>query len=134
MNDINFKQRCAIRFWFRLGQSATKTFAKLQQACGDSVLLKVQLFSGFKAFLDKRDPMKDKYHSVSSSTAGLDENVDKIRDLVRLDSRLPVKMIENIQMVVTDQLKAISVSEFQHCYEQWKKRLQRCVASQRELL
>uniref|UniRef100_T1HG19 Uncharacterized protein n=1 Tax=Rhodnius prolixus TaxID=13249 RepID=T1HG19_RHOPR len=33
-------------------------------------------------------------------------------------------------MAVTDQLKAIPVSEFEHCYEEWKKRLQRCVASE----
>ncbi|GFT35545.1 hypothetical protein TNCV_2054651, partial [Trichonephila clavipes] len=32
-------------------------------------------------------------------------------------------------MAVTDQLKAIPISEFQQCYEEWKKRLQRCVAS-----
>uniref|UniRef100_T1HLH0 Uncharacterized protein n=1 Tax=Rhodnius prolixus TaxID=13249 RepID=T1HLH0_RHOPR len=33
-------------------------------------------------------------------------------------------------MAVTDQLKAIPVSKFEHCYEEWKKRLQRCVASE----
>lgn len=38
--------------------------------------------------------------------------------------------LENIAKAVTDQLKAIPVSEFQHCYEEWKNRLQRCVASQ----
>jgi transposase len=38
--------------------------------------------------------------------------------------------VENIQTAVTDQLKVIPVSEFQHCYEEWKKCLQRCVASE----
>ena len=38
--------------------------------------------------------------------------------------------LDNIQMAVTNQLKAIPVSEFQHCYEEWKNHLQRCVASQ----
>jgi len=38
--------------------------------------------------------------------------------------------LENIQETVTDQMKAIPVSEFQHCYEEWKDRLQRCVAPQ----
>ncbi|GFX86231.1 putative transposase [Trichonephila clavipes] len=37
---------------------------------------------------------------------------------------------ENIQPGVTDQLKAIPISEFHQCYEEWKKRLQRCVASE----
>ncbi|GFV21908.1 HTH_Tnp_Tc3_2 domain-containing protein [Trichonephila clavipes] len=38
--------------------------------------------------------------------------------------------LENIETTVTDQLKAISMSEFHQCYEEWKKRLQRCVASE----
>ncbi|GFX20729.1 hypothetical protein TNCV_77861 [Trichonephila clavipes] len=33
-------------------------------------------------------------------------------------------------MAVTDQLKAIPISEFHQCHEEWKKRLQRCVASE----
>ncbi|GFV25624.1 putative transposase [Trichonephila clavipes] len=38
--------------------------------------------------------------------------------------------LENIQTAVTDQLKAIPISESHQCYEEWKKRLQRCVASE----
>ncbi|GFT43423.1 putative transposase [Trichonephila clavipes] len=38
--------------------------------------------------------------------------------------------LENIQTAVTNQLKAIPISEFYQCYEEWKKRLQRYVASE----
>ncbi|GFT99461.1 putative transposase [Trichonephila clavipes] len=38
--------------------------------------------------------------------------------------------LENNQTAITDQLKAIPISEFHQCYEEWKKRLQRCVASE----
>ena len=38
--------------------------------------------------------------------------------------------LQNIQTTVTDLLKSIPASEFQHCYEEWEKRLRRCVASQ----
>ncbi|GFX89248.1 putative transposase [Trichonephila clavipes] len=38
--------------------------------------------------------------------------------------------LQKIQMTVTDQLKTIPISEFHQCYEEWKKRLQRCVASE----
>ncbi|GFY15562.1 putative mariner transposase [Trichonephila clavipes] len=31
-------------------------------------------------------------------------------------------------LAVTDQLKVIPISDFHQCYEEWKKRLQRCVA------
>ena len=38
--------------------------------------------------------------------------------------------MENIEKAVTDQLKAIPVSDFQSCYEEWEECLRRGVASQ----
>ena len=38
--------------------------------------------------------------------------------------------LNNIQKSVTDELNGIPVEAFQHCYEQWKQRLRRCVAAQ----
>jgi hypothetical protein len=38
--------------------------------------------------------------------------------------------VDNIQKVVTGQLKALSVEDLQHCYWEWEQRLQQCVASQ----
>jgi len=38
--------------------------------------------------------------------------------------------VDNIQKSVTDELKGIPAEAFQHCYEQWKQRLRRCVAAQ----
>jgi hypothetical protein len=37
--------------------------------------------------------------------------------------------LDNIQKSVTDELKGIPAEAFQHCYEQWKQRLRRCVAA-----
>jgi len=36
--------------------------------------------------------------------------------------------LDNIQKSVTDELTGIPAEAFQHCYEQWKQRLCRCVA------
>ena len=38
--------------------------------------------------------------------------------------------LDNIQKIVTDKLNGIPAEAFQHCYEQWKQRLRRCVAGQ----
>jgi hypothetical protein len=38
--------------------------------------------------------------------------------------------LDNIQKSVTDELKDIPAETFQHCYEQWKQCLRRCVATQ----
>jgi len=35
----------------------------------------------------------------------------------------------NIEKAVTDQLKAIPVSDYHRCYEEWEQHLRRCVAS-----
>lgn len=45
------EQRCVIRFCFRLGHSATETFAKLQQAYKDSVSVEAQSRSGMPSIL-----------------------------------------------------------------------------------
>ena len=38
--------------------------------------------------------------------------------------------LDNIQKSVTDELKGIPAEVFQHRYEQWKRRLRRCLAAQ----
>ena len=38
--------------------------------------------------------------------------------------------LENIQKTVTDQLKAIPIEDFQRCYQEWERRLRRCIAAQ----
>ena len=38
--------------------------------------------------------------------------------------------LDNIQKSVTDELKNILAETFEHCYEQWKQCLHRCVAAQ----
>ncbi|KAJ8949206.1 hypothetical protein NQ318_021699 [Aromia moschata] len=53
MSDINFEQRCAIRFCFRLEHSATDTFAKLEHVYGDSVFSRAQVSRWFKAFSEE---------------------------------------------------------------------------------
>jgi len=38
--------------------------------------------------------------------------------------------MDNFQKSVTDELKGIQSEAFQHCYEQRKQRLRRCVVAQ----
>ena len=40
------------------------------------------------------------------------------------------RKVKNIEKAVTDQLKAIPISDFQRCYEEWEQRFRRCVAFQ----
>ncbi|GFW35594.1 uncharacterized protein TNCV_2462361 [Trichonephila clavipes] len=144
------EQRCAIKFCFRLGHNATETFAKLQQAYGDSVLSRVEVFRWFKAFSEGRESIEDELRSGRLSVSKplkMSKNIPVApqppysSDLSPCDFLLFPKLknhlkghhfgtLENIQMAVTDQLKATPISEFHQCYAEWKKRLQRCVASE----
>ncbi|KAL4142816.1 hypothetical protein QTP88_005213 [Uroleucon formosanum] len=93
MGDNNFEQRCAIRFCFKLGHNATETFQKLQQAYGEDVLSRARVFRWFKAFSEGRELIEDEPRSGRPSTSKNDENIAKVRDLVRSDRRMTVRMI-----------------------------------------
>ncbi len=63
MKGIKIKQRWVIRFCYGLGHTATETFAKLQQAYRDSVLLRVQVLIWLKRFAEGRESI-DMKHAV----------------------------------------------------------------------
>ncbi|GFV54952.1 uncharacterized protein TNCV_3144911 [Trichonephila clavipes] len=95
-----------------------------------------RFFWWFKAFSEGRESIEDEPRSERPSVSKTAENVVRVRDVVRSDRRLTKNhlkghhfwTLENIQTAVTDQLEAVPISEFHQCYEEWKKRLQRCVA------
>ncbi|GFV69630.1 transposable element Tc1 transposase [Trichonephila clavipes] len=72
----------------RLGHNATEAFAKLQQAYGDSVLSRAQVFRWFKAFSDGRESIEDEPRGRRPSVSKTTENVVGVRDLVHSDRRL----------------------------------------------
>ncbi|PRD22496.1 UNVERIFIED_CONTAM: hypothetical protein NCL1_48956 [Trichonephila clavipes] len=86
------EQRCAIKFCFRLGYNAMETFAK-QQVYGDSVLSRAWVFRWFKAFSEGRESFEDEPRSGRPSVSKTAENVVRVRDRVRSDPHLAVKMI-----------------------------------------
>ncbi|GFV12768.1 protein GVQW3 [Trichonephila clavipes] len=113
MSDNNFEQRYAINFCFRLGHNATETFAKLQQAYGDSVLSRAQVFWWFKAFSEGRESIEDEPRIRRPLVSKTAENVVRVRDLVRSDRRLIVRMIGEemnlnhtiVHQILTNELK-----------------------------
>ncbi|GFV00607.1 HTH_48 domain-containing protein [Trichonephila clavipes] len=75
------------------GHNGTEAFEKLQQAYGDSVLSRAQVFRRFKAFSEGRESIEDEPRSGRPSVSKTAENVVRVRDLVRSDRRLTVRMI-----------------------------------------
>jgi hypothetical protein len=56
MEQHNVKQRCAIKFYVKLGETSIESFNKLKQAYGEHALSRSQVF---KAFSEGRESIKD---------------------------------------------------------------------------
>ena len=93
MEDRNFEQRCTIKFCVKLGETGIETFNKLKQAYVEHALSRSQVFKWYKAFSEGRESIKNEPRSGKPSTSKTDNNVEKVRALVRPDRRLTVRMI-----------------------------------------
>ena len=95
MDRQKFEQRCAIKVCVKLGESATVTCEKLQRAYGEHSLSRAQVFRWQKSFLEGQEQVEDEPRAGRSSTSKIDENVERMRSLVRLDRRLTLRMISS---------------------------------------
>ena len=95
MDRQKFEQRCAIKFCVKLGDSATVTYEKLQRTYEEHSLSRAQVFRWYKYFLEGREQVEDKPRAGRPSTSKLDNNVERVRSLVRPDHRLTLIMISS---------------------------------------
>ena len=96
MEKQNLRQRCVIKFCVKLNENVTETYEKLKRACGELALSRTQVFRGHKAFLDGLESVEDESHCGRPCMSKTDENVTKVRDLVRFDRHLTVRMISSV--------------------------------------
>jgi len=82
-----------MKFCFKPNENATETCDKLKRIYGEHALLWAQVLSWYKAFLDGRENVEDEPHSGRPCTSKTDENVTKVRAVVRSDRRLTVGII-----------------------------------------
>jgi hypothetical protein len=102
MEKRNLEQRCAIKFCVKLNENATETCEKLKRAYGEHAVSRTQVFRWHKAFLDGRESVEDEPRSGRPCTSKTDENVTKVRDLVRSDRRLTVR--QTVHEILTFEL------------------------------
>ena len=95
MDRQMFEQRCAIKFCVKLGESAAVTYEKLQRAYGEHSLSRAQVFRWHKSFLEGREQVEDERRAGRPSTSKTDDNVERVRSLVRSDRRLTLRMISS---------------------------------------
>ena len=71
------------------------TFEKLEQAYGEHCLSRAQVFRWHKSFLEGREHVEDEPRSGRPSTSKTEENVERVRALVRSDRRLTIRMMSD---------------------------------------
>jgi hypothetical protein len=90
------EHRAAVCYLFlcaELGDYATTTHGKLQQAFGNDAMSRAQAFRWHNMFSEGRTLVEDEQRSARPSATRKVENTARVRELVRSDRRLTVRMI-----------------------------------------
>jgi len=95
MDQQTFDQRCPIKFCVKLGESTTVTYEKLQRAYGGHSLSRAQVFRWHKSCLEGWEQVEDEPRAGRPSTSKTDDNVERVRSLVRSDRRFTLRMISS---------------------------------------
>jgi hypothetical protein len=97
MEKRDFEQRCAINFCLKLNENPTETYKKLKNAYGEHAVSRTRVFRWHKAFLDSLESVEDEPRPGRHCTAKTEENVTKVRSVVRSDRRLTVRTISSVK-------------------------------------
>ncbi|GFG30570.1 hypothetical protein Cfor_10488 [Coptotermes formosanus] len=112
MLDKKIEQRINIKFLVKLKKTATETVYLLREAYGEDALSKSRVFEWHKRFSEGRENVEDDERSGRPVTMKTDENVERVRTLLRTDRRLGLRKIaeklhmskETVRQILTSDL------------------------------
>ena len=93
MRRMSVEQRINPKFLVRLGKTPTEALELLQKVYGDDTISRTRLFEWHTRFKEGRQEVEDDHRSGRPSTSKTHENVERVRQKVRSDRRLTVRMI-----------------------------------------
>lgn len=111
--ERSLEQRYAIKFCVKLGKNATETFQMLQEAFKDDCISRSQSGRWHKAFKEGREEVADEPRSGRPTTARTDENVDRVREVLRSDRRLSIQQIADTLHMSTFAVHGIVTEDLQ---------------------
>lgn len=111
--ESSLEQRYAIKFCAKLRKNATETFQMFQEAFKDDCISKSQSGRWHKAFKEGREEVADEPRSGRPKTARTDENVDRVRKVLRSDHRLSIHQIADILHMSTFTVHGIVTEDLQ---------------------
>ena len=92
---MTIEQRINIKFCVKLGKTATETLKMLRDVYGDSSMSRTRVFEWHKRFVEGREDVEDDPKLGRPCTSTTDTNIEKVRQLVRSDRRLTIRVIAN---------------------------------------
>ena len=109
---MSVEQQINQKFLVRLGKTPNEALELLQEVYGDDTMSRTRLFEWRRRFKEGREKVEDDHRSGRPSTSRTDENVERVRQKVRSDRRLTVRMIadelgmnsERVWRIITEDL------------------------------
>ena len=109
---MTVEQQINLKFLVLLGKTPPEALKLLQEIYGDDTMSKTRLFEWHRRFKEGRDKVEDDRRSRRPSTSRTDENVARVRQKVRSDHRLAVRIIadelgmnsERVWRIITEDL------------------------------
>jgi predicted transcriptional regulator len=93
MTDTKIEQHTNIKFLAKLKKTDTKTYQLLREVYGEDTLSRARVFEWHRRLLGGREDVEDDERLGRPVTMKTDENVDRVRTLVRNDRRLSIRTI-----------------------------------------
>ena len=88
MSELELEQRTNIKFLVKFGKSGNEIREMLVQGYGDNAMKKTAVYKRVKRFSERRESVADEERSGRPPTSRTEENIAKIRQIVRENRRL----------------------------------------------
>ena len=87
------EQRANLKFLAMLGKTPSESFAMQQQVYGEETMSRIFAFEWHKRFNEGQEEVEDDSWSRRPSTSRTADNIEVVKQKVRADRRLTVRMI-----------------------------------------
>ena len=93
--EQHLEQCYAIKFCVRLNKTATETLGMIQEAYKEEAMTHAMVFMWNERFQDGPGNVKGDNHSGKPSLSQMDQNVERVHELLNNDHRLSIRLISD---------------------------------------
>ena len=100
---MSVEQRINLKLYVRLGKISTEALKLLQKVYGDDTMSRTRLFEWNRRFKEGKEEVENDHRSGRPSKSRTDENIERVRQKMRSDRRLTVRMIVADELVMNSE-------------------------------